>query len=134
MLVHSNEYQISAGYPTFKGQVLNGQQLWDLIEGLEANDLLYYTHLLTGTFIVHVLFTALWFTEWVSSATLFCGSWMNFVISINYQLTDWVLTSYNKRIAAYGRFLMLSTFLYGLVKFSCVQSGSPYSHTPVCRP
>ncbi|OVA14537.1 Pyridoxal phosphate (active vitamin B6) biosynthesis [Macleaya cordata] len=36
------------GYPTFKGQVLNGQQLWDLIEGLEANDLLYYTHLLTG--------------------------------------------------------------------------------------
>ncbi|KAK6255798.1 hypothetical protein SCA6_017103 [Theobroma cacao] len=35
-------------YPTFKGHVLNGQQLWDLIEGLEANDLLYYTHLLTG--------------------------------------------------------------------------------------
>ncbi|KAL6007449.1 hypothetical protein ACLOJK_032946 [Asimina triloba] len=30
------------------GQVLNGQQLWDLIEGLEANSLLYYTHLLTG--------------------------------------------------------------------------------------
>lgn len=37
-----------AGYPTFKGQVLNGQQLWELVEGLEANDLLYYTHLLTG--------------------------------------------------------------------------------------
>jgi pyridoxine kinase len=37
-----------AGYPSFKGQVLNGQQLWELIEGLEANDLLYYTHLLTG--------------------------------------------------------------------------------------
>ncbi|KAF7816443.1 pyridoxal kinase isoform X1 [Senna tora] len=37
-----------SGYPTFKGQVLNGQQLWQLIEGLEANDLLYYTHLLTG--------------------------------------------------------------------------------------
>lgn len=28
--------------------MLNGVQLWDLIEGLEANDLLYYTHLLTG--------------------------------------------------------------------------------------
>lgn len=42
------EHLISAGYPTFRGQVLNGQQLWDLIEGLEANDLLYYTHLLTG--------------------------------------------------------------------------------------
>ncbi|CAN0913749.1 Pyridoxal kinase [Linum grandiflorum] len=36
------------GYPSFKGQVLNGQQLWELIEGLEANNLLYYTHLLTG--------------------------------------------------------------------------------------
>ncbi|MBA0769924.1 hypothetical protein Gotri_018610, partial [Gossypium trilobum] len=34
-------------YPTFKGQVLNGQQLLDLVEGLEANNLLYYTHLLT---------------------------------------------------------------------------------------
>uniref|UniRef100_A0A803M471 pyridoxal kinase n=1 Tax=Chenopodium quinoa TaxID=63459 RepID=A0A803M471_CHEQI len=35
-------------YPTFKGQVLNGKELWDLIEGLEANNLLFYTHLLTG--------------------------------------------------------------------------------------
>ncbi|KAL2896130.1 Pyridoxal kinase [Bienertia sinuspersici] len=35
-------------YPTFKGQVLNGKELWDLIEGLEANGLLFYTHLLTG--------------------------------------------------------------------------------------
>ncbi|EPS61548.1 hypothetical protein M569_13249, partial [Genlisea aurea] len=35
-------------YPSFKGQVLNGDQLWDLIDGLEANNLLYYTHLLTG--------------------------------------------------------------------------------------
>lgn len=38
-----------AGYPTFKGQVLNGKQLGELIEGLEENNLLYYTHLLTGT-------------------------------------------------------------------------------------
>ncbi|CAI9294576.1 unnamed protein product [Lactuca saligna] len=37
-----------AGYPTFKRQALNGKQLWELIEGLEANNLLYYTHLLTG--------------------------------------------------------------------------------------
>ncbi|OMO55567.1 Pyridoxal phosphate (active vitamin B6) biosynthesis, pyridoxal kinase [Corchorus capsularis] len=42
---HSVSYR--SGYPTFKGQVLNGEQLWDLIEGLEANDLLFYTHLLT---------------------------------------------------------------------------------------
>jgi hypothetical protein len=31
-----------------KGQVLDGEQLWALIEGLEANDLLHYTHLVTG--------------------------------------------------------------------------------------
>uniref|UniRef100_K3Z740 pyridoxal kinase n=2 Tax=Setaria italica TaxID=4555 RepID=K3Z740_SETIT len=36
------------GYPTFRGQVLDGKQLWDLIEGLEENQLLHYTHLLTG--------------------------------------------------------------------------------------
>ncbi|KAK2986734.1 hypothetical protein RJ640_010959 [Escallonia rubra] len=34
--------------PINSGQVLNGQQLWELVEGLGANDLLYYTHLLTG--------------------------------------------------------------------------------------
>ncbi|CAN1351575.1 Pyridoxal kinase [Linum perenne] len=39
---------INIGYPSFKGQVLNGQQLWELIEGLQANNLLFYTHLLTG--------------------------------------------------------------------------------------
>jgi pyridoxine kinase len=44
----SADLKMFAGYPTFKGQVLNGQQLCELIEGLEANDLLYYTHLLTG--------------------------------------------------------------------------------------
>lgn len=43
------------GYPTFKGQVLNGQQLYDLIEGLEANDLLFYTHVLTGTHFEHLM-------------------------------------------------------------------------------
>ncbi|XP_065872289.1 pyridoxal kinase [Euphorbia lathyris] len=46
--VNSVQFSNHTGYPTCKGQVLNGQQLWDLIEGLEANDLLYYTHLLTG--------------------------------------------------------------------------------------
>ncbi|KAL9689730.1 hypothetical protein QQ045_010119 [Rhodiola kirilowii] len=48
--INSVQFSNHTGYPTFKGQVLNGQQLWDLIEGLEANDLLYYTHLLTGSF------------------------------------------------------------------------------------
>ncbi|XP_058748100.1 pyridoxal kinase [Vicia villosa] len=46
--IHSVQFSNHTGYPSFKGQVLNGQQLWELIEGLEANDLLYYTHLLTG--------------------------------------------------------------------------------------
>lgn len=27
---------------------MNGEELWELIEGLQANDLLEYTHLLTG--------------------------------------------------------------------------------------
>ncbi|XP_030461263.1 pyridoxal kinase isoform X2 [Syzygium oleosum] len=46
--INSVQFSNHTGYPTFKGQVLNGQQLWELIEGLQANDLLYYTHLLTG--------------------------------------------------------------------------------------
>jgi pyridoxine kinase len=46
--INSVQFSNHTGYPTFKGQVLNGEQLWDLIEGLEANDLLHYTHLLTG--------------------------------------------------------------------------------------
>ncbi|KZV42251.1 pyridoxal kinase [Dorcoceras hygrometricum] len=46
--INSVQFSNHTGYPTYKGQVLNGDQLWDLIEGLEANNLLYYTHLLTG--------------------------------------------------------------------------------------
>ncbi|KAL4582447.1 hypothetical protein LXL04_006996 [Taraxacum kok-saghyz] len=46
--IMSVQFSNHTGYPTFKGQVLNGKQLWELIEGLEANNLLYYTHLLTG--------------------------------------------------------------------------------------
>ncbi|KAL4179166.1 hypothetical protein AMTRI_Chr13g85920 [Amborella trichopoda] len=46
--INSVQFSNHTGYPTFRGQVLDGQQLWDLIEGLEANGLLFYTHLLTG--------------------------------------------------------------------------------------
>ncbi|CAA6671391.1 unnamed protein product [Spirodela intermedia] len=38
----------SVQFSNHTGQVLDGEQLWDLIEGLEVNNLLYYTHLLTG--------------------------------------------------------------------------------------
>ncbi|CAI5987788.1 unnamed protein product [Closterium sp. NIES-65] len=45
-----NSVQLSnhTGYPTWKGQILDGEQLGALIEGVEANGLLFYTHLLTG--------------------------------------------------------------------------------------
>lgn len=46
--INSVQFSNHTGYPTVRGQVLNGEQLWTLIEGLEANDLLVYTHLLTG--------------------------------------------------------------------------------------
>ncbi|XP_020087917.1 pyridoxal kinase-like [Ananas comosus] len=46
--INSVQFSNHTGYPSFRGQVLDGEQLWDLIEGLAANDLLFYTHLLTG--------------------------------------------------------------------------------------
>lgn len=46
--VNSVQFSNHTGYSTVKGQVLDGEQLWALIEGLEANDLLHYTHLVTG--------------------------------------------------------------------------------------
>ncbi|KAL3142564.1 hypothetical protein ABBQ38_002883 [Trebouxia sp. C0009 RCD-2024] len=46
--INSVQFSNHTGYPTFKGKVMNGQELWELIEGLQANDLLEYTHLLTG--------------------------------------------------------------------------------------
>lgn len=46
--INSVQFSNHTGYPVWRGQVLNGEELWNLIEGLEANDLLYYTHLLTG--------------------------------------------------------------------------------------
>lgn len=46
--INSVQFSNHTGYATVKGQVLDGEQLWALIEGLEANDLLHYTHLLTG--------------------------------------------------------------------------------------
>ncbi|KQJ85967.1 pyridoxal kinase [Brachypodium distachyon] len=46
--INSVQFSNHTGYPKFRGQVLNGNQLWDIIEGLEENELLHYTHLLTG--------------------------------------------------------------------------------------
>jgi hypothetical protein len=38
------------GYPSWTGksQVMSGEDLWDLVEGLKANALIKHSHLLTG--------------------------------------------------------------------------------------
>ncbi|KAF0711772.1 Aste57867_5030 [Aphanomyces stellatus] len=36
------------GYKKFRGQRMDGEQLLDIVAGLEENDLLHYSHLLTG--------------------------------------------------------------------------------------
>ena len=36
-----------SGYPIFKGQVLSGDDVWTIFQGLLANDLAHYSHLLT---------------------------------------------------------------------------------------
>lgn len=47
--INTVQFSNHTGYPTVKGAVLDGEGLWQLIEGLEANGLLRgYTHLLTG--------------------------------------------------------------------------------------
>jgi len=51
--INSVQFSNHTGYPSFKGQRLNGEQLWELIEGEEANKLLNYTHLLTGTILTY---------------------------------------------------------------------------------
>ena len=47
--INSVQFSNHTGYSNgFRGQVLQGDQLWELVEGLDANELLSYTHLLTG--------------------------------------------------------------------------------------
>lgn len=40
------------GYGSWGGDKLDADKLWAIIEALEKNDLLFYTHLLTGIMIV----------------------------------------------------------------------------------
>jgi len=47
----------ATGYPTWRGQVLQADQMWDIFEGLLANDLAHYTHVLTGFFLINFFFT-----------------------------------------------------------------------------
>ena len=46
--INSVQFSNHTQYKCFKGQRLNADELADLIEGLKKNDLLNYTHLLTG--------------------------------------------------------------------------------------
>ncbi|XP_056638625.1 uncharacterized protein LOC130446402 [Diorhabda sublineata] len=46
--INSVQFSNHTGYKMFKGQILTENDLSDLIDGLNANDLDVYTHLLTG--------------------------------------------------------------------------------------
>jgi pyridoxine kinase len=46
--INSVHFSNHTGYPTFKGTIMDGQQLEEVVAGLESNGLLRYTHLLTG--------------------------------------------------------------------------------------
>ncbi|KAF5288986.1 hypothetical protein FQA39_LY03865 [Lamprigera yunnana] len=46
--INSVQFSNHTGYKVFKGQILSNKDLDDLLNGLEANNLCQYTHLLTG--------------------------------------------------------------------------------------
>jgi len=46
--VNSVQFSNHSGYPSHTGTITSGDELWDLVEGMHTNDLLHYTHLLTG--------------------------------------------------------------------------------------
>jgi pyridoxine kinase len=47
-IINSVQFSNHTGYKIFKGEKLTGDQLGELLNGLESNNLLNYTHLLTG--------------------------------------------------------------------------------------
>ncbi|KAI7837973.1 hypothetical protein COHA_008276 [Chlorella ohadii] len=46
--INSVQFSNHTGYPSWNGEVMSGEGLWRLVEGLEANGLVRHTHLLTG--------------------------------------------------------------------------------------
>ncbi|CAL8073791.1 unnamed protein product [Calicophoron daubneyi] len=46
--INSVQFSCHTGYPIYKGQVLDAKDLWELYNGLKANNLHRYTHVLTG--------------------------------------------------------------------------------------
>ena len=45
---NSVQFSNHTGYPSWKGQIMGGEELWDVVEGLQANGLLHYDYLVTG--------------------------------------------------------------------------------------
>ena len=46
--INSVQFSNHTGYPIFKGHIMDGSGLLEIIDGLESNNLLHYSHLLTG--------------------------------------------------------------------------------------
>lgn len=46
--IMSVQFSNHTGYPVFRGQVFGGEDLRTILQGLEENELISYTHLLTG--------------------------------------------------------------------------------------
>lgn len=46
--INSVQFSNHAGYPSHQGTVMNGEELWNLVQGMQESNLLEYTHLLTG--------------------------------------------------------------------------------------
>jgi len=46
--VNTVQFSNHTGYRSWRGEALTGDKLWDLFEGLLANDLVRYSHVLTG--------------------------------------------------------------------------------------
>lgn len=46
--VNSVQFSNHTGYPSWKGTIMDGDQLWEIVEGLQTNGLLYYDYLVTG--------------------------------------------------------------------------------------
>ena len=45
---NSVQFSNHTGYPSWKGQIMGGEELWDVVEGLQTNGLLHYDYLVTG--------------------------------------------------------------------------------------
>ncbi len=47
--VNTVQFSNHTGYPSWKGQIMDGDQLGEIVEGLQTNGLLYYDYLISGT-------------------------------------------------------------------------------------